>query len=77
MTRFRRMHIVPGKVELFDLWSIWSRKSGASEDQFSILRIWAKVKLHRAVLLGFGLKELKIGMNIVKLACTLIYQMCI
>jgi len=35
-------------------------------DQVSILRSWSKVKLHRAVLLGFGLKVLKIALNIVK-----------
>ena len=34
--------------------------------QFSILRSWSKVKLHRAVLLGFGVKELKITLNIMK-----------
>ena len=35
-------------------------------DQVSILRSWSKVKLHRAVLIGFGLKEPKIALNIVK-----------
>ena len=35
-------------------------------DQVSILRSWSKGKLHRAVLLGFGLKESKITMNILK-----------
>ena len=35
-------------------------------DQVSILRSWSKVKLHRLVFLGFGLKELKIAPNIVK-----------
>ena len=35
-------------------------------DQVSILRIMSKVKLHRTALLGFGLKELKITLNIVK-----------
>ena len=34
--------------------------------QVSILRIWSKVKLHRAVLLEFGLKELQIALNITK-----------
>ena len=31
-----------------------------------VLISWSKVKLHLAVLLGFGLKELKIAPNIVK-----------
>ena len=35
-------------------------------DQVLILRSTSKVKLHRTVLLGFGLKELKITPNIVK-----------
>ena len=35
-------------------------------DQFSILRSTSKVKLDHTILLGFGLKELKITMNIVK-----------
>ena len=35
-------------------------------DQVSILRSTSKVNLHRIVLLGFGLKELKITLNIVK-----------
>ena len=35
-------------------------------DQVSILRSWSKVKLRCSVLLGFGLKELKIALNIVK-----------
>ena len=35
-------------------------------DQVSILRIWSKLRLHRAVLLGFGLKMPKIALNIVK-----------
>ena len=35
-------------------------------DQVSILRSTSKVKLHRTVLLGFGLKELRITLNIVK-----------
>ena len=35
-------------------------------DQVSILRSTSKVNLHRTVLLGFGLKELKITLNIVK-----------
>ena len=35
-------------------------------DQVSILRSWSKAKLHRAVLLGFGLKESKITLNIMK-----------
>ena len=35
-------------------------------DQVSILRIWSKVKLHRAILLGFVLKQPKIALNIVK-----------
>ena len=35
-------------------------------DQDSILRNWSKAKLHRAFLLGFGLKESKITLNIVK-----------
>ena len=35
-------------------------------DQVSIIRSTSKVKLHRTVLLGFGLKELKITLNIVK-----------
>ena len=35
-------------------------------DQVSILRSTSKVKLHCIVLLGFGLKELKITLNIVK-----------
>ena len=34
--------------------------------QLSILRSWSKAKLHRAVLLGFGLKESKITLNIMK-----------
>ena len=34
--------------------------------QVSILRSWSKAKLHRAVLLGFGLKETKITLNIMK-----------
>ena len=34
--------------------------------EVSVLRSWSKVKLHRAVLLGFSLKELKIAPNIVK-----------
>ena len=36
-------------------------------NQVSILRITSKVKLDRTILLGFGLKELKITMNITKL----------
>ena len=35
-------------------------------DQVSILRNWSKVRLHRAVLLGFGLKLPKTDLNIVK-----------
>ena len=35
-------------------------------DQVSILRSWSKAKLHRAILLGFVLKELKITLNIMK-----------
>ena len=35
-------------------------------DQVSILRSWSKAKLHHAVLLGFGLKETKITLNIMK-----------
>ena len=35
-------------------------------DQVLILRSTSKVKLHRTILLGFGLKELKITLNIVK-----------
>ena len=35
-------------------------------DQVSILRSWSKAKLHREVLLGFGLKETKITLNIIK-----------
>ena len=35
-------------------------------NQVSILRSTSKVKLDRTILLGFGLKELKITMNIVK-----------
>ena len=35
-------------------------------DQVSILRSSSKAKLHRSVLLGFGLKETKITMNIMK-----------
>ena len=35
-------------------------------DQVSILRSWSKVKLHRVVLLGFGLKESTINLNIMK-----------
>ena len=34
--------------------------------QISSLRNFSKVKLHRAILLGFGLKELKITLNIMK-----------
>ena len=34
--------------------------------QVSILRSWSKVKLHRALLLVFGLKEPKISLNIMK-----------
>ena len=34
--------------------------------QVAILRSWSKAKLHRAVLLGFGLKESKITLNIMK-----------
>ena len=37
-------------------------------DQVSILRIWSKLRLHPVVLLGFGLKELKITMNILQIA---------
>ena len=37
-----------------------------SYDQVSTLRSWSKVKLHRAVLLVFGLKEPKIALNIIK-----------
>ena len=37
-------------------------------DQISILRIWSKVQLHHAVLLGFGLKEGKIDMKIMNFA---------
>ena len=36
-------------------------------DQVSILRSKSKVKLHRVVLLGFGLKERKIALKRVKL----------
>ena len=36
-------------------------------DQDSILRSWSKAKLHRTVLLGFGLKESKITLNIMKI----------
>ena len=35
-------------------------------DQVSILISWSNMKLHHAVLLGFGLKESKITLNIVK-----------
>ena len=35
-------------------------------DQVSILRIWSKLRLHLAVLLGFCLKMPKIALNIVK-----------
>ena len=35
-------------------------------DQVTILRIWSKLRLHRAVLLGFGLKMTKITLNIMK-----------
>ena len=35
-------------------------------DQVYILRIWSKLRLHHAVLLGFGLKMAKIALNIVK-----------
>ena len=35
-------------------------------DQVSILRIWSKLRLHRAVLLGFDLRMPKIALNIVK-----------
>ena len=35
-------------------------------DQVSLLRIWTKVTLRRAVLLGFGLNMSKIALNIVK-----------
>ena len=35
-------------------------------DQVSIPRIWSKAKLHRVVLLRFGLKESKITLNIMK-----------
>ena len=35
-------------------------------DQVSILRSWSKAKLHHAILLGFGLKEMKITLNIMK-----------
>ena len=35
-------------------------------DQVSILRTWSKEKLHSVVLLGFGLKESKITLNIMK-----------
>ena len=35
-------------------------------DQVSILRILSKLRLHRAVLLGFGLKMHKIALNIMK-----------
>ena len=37
-------------------------------DQISILRSWSNVKLCHAGLLGFGLKEVKIALNIVKLS---------
>ena len=37
-------------------------------DQSSILRSWSNVKLCHASLLGFGLKEVKIALNIVKLS---------
>ena len=36
-------------------------------DQISILRSWSNVKLCHSGLLGFGLKEVKIDLNIVKL----------
>ena len=36
-------------------------------DQVSILRSWPKAKLCHAVLLGFGLKESKITLNIMKI----------
>ena len=35
-------------------------------DEVSILRSWSKVKLHRAVWLGIGLKEPNIALNIMK-----------
>ena len=35
-------------------------------DQVSIIRSTSKVNLHRTVLLGFGLKELKVTLNIAK-----------
>ena len=34
--------------------------------QISIIRSWSKLKLHRVVLLGFGLKLWKITLNIMK-----------
>ena len=37
-------------------------------DQISIMRSWSNVKLCHAGLLGFGLKETKIALNIVKLS---------
>ena len=46
---------------------IWLRKVRLlALREVSVLRSWSKVKLHRVVLLGFGLKELKIAPNIVK-----------
>ena len=37
-------------------------------DQISILRSWSNVKLCHVGLLGFGLKEVKIDLNIMKLS---------
>ena len=37
-------------------------------DQISIMKIWSNVKLYHAGLLGFGLKEVKIAPNFVKLS---------
>ena len=46
---------------------IWLRKVRLSTlREVSVLRSWSKVKLHRVVLLGFGVKESKITLNIMK-----------
>ena len=59
-----------------NLWSKFNSEKFAKSDQVSmgiqiydqvlILRSWSKAKLHRAVLLGFVLKESKITLNIMK-----------
>ena len=67
---FARVGLKGGQnsLEHWKRWRAWFfyRMRIQIYDQVSILRSWSKAKLHRVVLLGFGLKESKITLNIMK-----------